>query len=214
MYSFTKREMKSTFCWTSFYKINTSSTLCFAESTLEKLNQAKLLYSPTSRILCGPILAKLNHIKLSSETEFCITMHTPLCEPAVHIGTSLSVLRSSSETNRVSDCLPSLVTTPSSRRKPKNEVTKVLIHHVGKNGEYFYGENFIYEYPTKRHIKSNQHMDILHEFSNCVRETSNHGLTPSEVDWDDPKWEPTKHGPNHTSNVYMLMEVDWGGKLN
>ena len=71
-----------------------------------------------------------------------------------------------------------------------------------------------YIYPTKRHIKSNQHMDILHEFSNCVREISNHGLSPSEVDWGDHKGEPTKHGPNYTSNVYVLMEVDWGGKLN
>ena len=57
-------------------------------------------------------------------------------------------------------------------------------------------------------------MGILHEFSNCVRETSNHGNSPSEVDWGDPKGEPTKHGPNCTSNAYVLMEVDWGGKLN
>ena len=102
-YSFTKGEMKSTFSYTSFYKVHTSSTLCFAEPTLEKLKQAKLLYCPTSRILCDPILAKLNHIKLSSETEFGITMHTPLCEPAVHTLTSHSVLRSPSETNRVCD---------------------------------------------------------------------------------------------------------------
>ena len=144
-------------------------------------------------------------------------MHTPLCEPAVHTGSSLSVLRSSSETNRVSDCQSRLVTTSSSRGildKLKIELTNVLIHHVDKNGECFYGDNSIHEYPTKRHIKSNQHMGILHEFSNCVRETSNHGLSPSEVDWGDPKGEPTKHGPNYTSNVYMLMEVDWGGKLN
>ena len=57
-------------------------------------------------------------------------------------------------------------------------------------------------------------MGIYHEFSNCVRETSNHGLSPSEVDWGDPKGEPTKHGPNYTSNVYVLLEVDWGGKIN
>ena len=143
-----KGEMKRTFSWASFYKIHTSGTLCLAQPTLENLNQAKLLYS----------------IKLSSETEFCITMHTPLCEPAVHTGTSLSVLKSPSGTDRVSDCHSSLVTTPSSRRilhKPKIEVTKLLIHHVGKNGKHFYGENSIYEYPTKRHIKSNQHMGIL-----------------------------------------------------
>ena len=180
-----KGEMKRTFSWTSFYKIHTSGTLCFAQPTLEKLNQAKLLYS----------------IKLSSEIEFFITMHTPLCEPAVHTGTSLSVLKSPSGTSRVSDCHSSLVTTPSSRRilhKSKIEVTKLLIHHVGKNGKPFYGENSIYEYCTKRHIKSNQHMGILHEFINCVRETSNHWLSPSEVDWVDPKenlksMDPTTH---------------------
>ena len=70
------------------------------------------------------------------------------------------------------------MTTPSPRIilvKLKIEVTKDTIHHVGKNGEHFYGENFIYEYPSKRHIKSNQHMGILHAFSNCVRATFNHG---------------------------------------
>ena len=92
-------------------------------------------------------------------------------------------------------------------------MTKVLIHHVGKNGEHLYGENSIYEYPSKMHIKSNQHMGILHAFSNCVRETFNHGLSPLEVDWGLPKGEPTKHGPNYTSSGCMLMEVDWGGKL-
>ena len=115
-------------------------------------------------------------------------MHTPLCEPAVHTGTSLSVLRSPSETNGFSDCHSILVTTPSSRR------ILVLIHHVGKNGEHFYGENFIYEYPSKRHTKSNQHMGILHvfnksnqhmgtlhAFSNCVREHSTMGPAPQKL---------------------------------
>ena len=73
--------------------------------------------------------------------------------------------------------------------------------------------------PIKRHIKSNQHMGILHAFSKsnqhmgilhafsyCVSATFNHGLGTSEVDWGDPKEEPTKHGP-------MLIEVDWEGKL-
>ena len=67
-------------------------------------------------------------------------------------------------------------------------------------------------------------MGILHAFSNCVRVTFNDGLSPSEVDWGDPKQEPTKHGPslmevdwggklklNYTSSGCMLMEVDWGG---
>ena len=210
-----KGEMKSTFSWTSLFKSPTSSTLCFGEPTLGKLNQVKLLCSPTSSILCEPVLAKLNHIKLSSETEFCIIMHIPLYDPVVHTGTTFSVSRSSSETDRVSDCKSSLVTTPSSRvilDKLKIEMTKDSIHHVGKNGEHFYVENYIYENPTKRHIKSNQYMGILHTFSNCVRETFNHGLSPSEVDWGDPKGEPTKMLKD-PSNGCMLMEVDWEGKL-
>ena len=105
-------------------------------------------------------------------------------------------------------------------------MTKHPLYHVGKNGEHFYGESFIYEYPSKRHIKSNQHMRILHPFSNCVKPTFNHGFSPSEVDWDDPKGEPTKYGLmlmevdwgsnlklNYRSSGCMLMEVDWGGNL-
>ena len=60
----------------------------------------------------------------------------------------------------------------------------------------------IYEYLTKRHIKSNQHMYNPHAFSNYVKTTLNHGLRLSEVDLGDPKRETTKHGPS-------LMEVDW-----
>ena len=56
-------------------------------------------------------------------------------------------------------------------------------------------------------------MGILHAFSNCVQETFNHELSPSEVDQGDPKGEPAKHGPNYPSGGCMLMEVDWGGKL-
>ena len=53
-------------------------------------------------------------------------------------------------------------------------------------------------------------MGILHAFSNCVRETFNHGLSPSEVDWGDPKGELTEM-LKYTSNGCMLMEVDCGG---
>ena len=88
-----KGETKSTFSWTSLSKI----TQCFGQPTLEKLNQVKLLCSSTSSTLCDPILAKLNHIKLSSGTEFCITIHIPLCD-LVHTGTTFPVPRSSSET--------------------------------------------------------------------------------------------------------------------
>ena len=70
------------------------------------------------------------------------------------------------------------------------------------------------EYPKSwRHIKSNQNMGTHHTFNNCVRETFNHGLSPSEIDWGDAIDRPIKHGPNYTSNGCILMEVDWGDKL-
>ena len=101
-----KVEMKSTFSWTSLFKSPTSSTLCFGEPTLGKLNQVKLLCSSTSSTLCDPTLAKVNQ-----ETEFCITIHITFGDPVVHTRTTLSVPRSSSETDRVSNCHSSLVTT-------------------------------------------------------------------------------------------------------
>ena len=64
----------------------------------------------------------------------------------------------------------------------------------------------VWRFPsTKRHIKSNQHMDNPHAFSNYVKTTLNHGFSLSEVDLADLKRETT-HGPS-------LMEVDWGGKI-
>ena len=86
--------MKSTFSWTSLFKSPTSSFLCFGEPTHGKLNQVKLLCSPTPSFLCDTTLAKVHQ-----ETEFCITMHIPLCDPVVHTGTTFSVPRSSSETD-------------------------------------------------------------------------------------------------------------------
>ena len=87
----------------------------------------------------------------------------------------------------------------------------------------------IYEYLTKRPIKSNQHMDNPNTFSNYVKTTFNNGLSLSEVDlshlkrettnMDPASWkltgdetlipithQKTKHGPG-------LMEVDWGGNI-
>ena len=98
-----------------------------------------LFKSPTSSTLCfgEPTLRKLTQVKLLFNP-ISSTKHTP------HV-------------SRVSDCHSSLVTTPSSRLildKPKIEVTKALIHHIGKNGEHFYGENFIYDFPKSlKHIK-------------------------------------------------------------
>ena len=123
-----KGEMKGSFSWTS-------STLCFGKPTLGKLNQVKLLCSISSRTLWDPTLAKSNQ-----ETELCITKHIPLCDSVGHTGIPFPTPRSSSETNRVSNSHSSLVTTPSSRMildKPKIEVTKVLTHNNGKNGEHF-----------------------------------------------------------------------------
>ena len=115
-----KGEMKSSFSWTCPFKSPTSSTLCFGEPTLGKINQ---------------------------ETDVYMTKHMP---------------KPSSGANRVSVSHSSLVT---------------------KNGEHFYGENFIHDCPKSwKHIK--------------------------EVDWGD------KLKLNYTTHGYMLMEIDWGGKLN
>ena len=50
------------------------------------------------------------------------------------------------------------------------------------------------------------HQNEPNAFTNLVRTTFSHELSPSEVDWGDPKGEPIKLGP-------MLNEVDWGDKL-
>ena len=144
-----KGEIESSFSWTCPFKCPTSSTLCFGEPTLGKLNQ---------------------------ETEFYMTKHMP---------------KSFSETNRVSDCHSSLVTTPSSRLildEPKIEVAKALIHHIGKNGELFYGENFIYDFPQSwKHIKEVDWGDKLKQtplyLDTCSRKlTGETNLTAPHVD--------------------------------
>ena len=56
-------------------------------------------------------------------------------------------------------------------------------------------------------------MGTHHTFNNCIRETFNHGLSLSEIDWGDAIDVSIKHGPNYTSNGCILMEVDWGDKL-
>ena len=177
-----KGEIESSFSWTCPFKCPTSSTLCFGEPTLGKLNQ---------------------------ETEFYMTKHMP---------------KSFSETNRVSDCHSSLVTTPSSRLildEPKIEVAKALIHHIGKNGELFYGENFIYDFPgDKLKLNFTTYEYMLMEIdwggkfnytscrcpmANCQDyKTHPTGHNTSEVDWGghDPN-------PNHVHES-LLSEVDWG----
>ena len=58
--------MASSFSWTSFFNSPTSSTLCFGDPTLAKLDQVKFL----------------------CETAFCITNSIPLCDPVVHTQTT------------------------------------------------------------------------------------------------------------------------------
>ena len=68
-----KGEMKSSFRWTNLFESPTPSTLCFGEPTLRKLNQVKVLCTPTSNTLCDQTLGKLNQ-----EIKSCITKHIPL----------------------------------------------------------------------------------------------------------------------------------------
>ena len=112
-----KGEIESSFSWTYLFKSPTSSTLCFGEPTLRKINLVALLCYPISSTLYDFTLGNLNQ-----ETEFYITKHNPL----VHTGTPFSVPIPSSGTNRVSDCHSTLVITSSSRwllDKSKIEVT-------------------------------------------------------------------------------------------
>ena len=201
-----KGEMKSSFSWTS-------STLCFGEPTLGKLTQVKLLCSISSRTLWDPTLAKSNQ-----ETDLCITKHIPLCDSAGHTAIPFPTPRSSSETNRVSNRHSSLVTTPSSRMilgKPKIEVTKVLTHNNGKNGEHFYGENWHNTTKNGENSDCNSSLvtkKLMHHAGrngehSCVSFNLNNtsgGLNISEVDWGD-------HDPSiNNMNEILLSVVDWG----
>ena len=164
-----KGEMESSFSCTCPFKSPTSSTLCFGEPTLGKLNQ---------------------------ETDFYMTKHMP---------------KPSSGANRVSVSHSSLVT---------------------KNGEHFYGENFIHDFSKSwKHIKEVEWGDKLKlnyttygymlleidwggkfNYTSCGypmanwqgHETHPTGHKTSEVDWGghDPI-------PNHV-NESLLSEVDWG----
>ena len=86
-----KAEMESSFSWTCPFKSPTSSTLCFGEPTLGKINQ---------------------------ETDVYMTKHMP---------------------------------------KPSSGASRVSVSHsslVTKNGEHFYGENFIHDFSKSwKHIK-------------------------------------------------------------
>ena len=187
-----KGEIESSFSWTYLFKSPTSSTLCFGEPTLRKLTQVKLLCNPISSTLCDFTLGKHNQ-----ETEFHITKHTPLV-------------------NRVFDCHSSLVTTPSSRLildKPKIKVTKALIHHFGKNGEHFYGENFIYDF-----LKSLKHIKVADWGDKFKLNYTTYGYMLMEIDWGG-KFNYTSCGcpmanwQGHETDPtgHNTSEDDWGG---
>ena len=183
-----KGEIESSFSWTS-------NTLSFGEPTLGKLNKVELLCSFSSRTLWDTTLAKSNQ-----ETELWIAKHIPLCDSAGHTGISFPTPRSSSETNRVSNSHSSLVTTPSSRMilgKPKIEVTKVLTHNNGKNGEHFYGENWHSTIKNGENSDSNSRL-MTKNLMNHAGRNREHSCVSFNL--------------NNTSHGFMLKEVDWGGK--
>ena len=145
-----KGEMKSCFSWTCPFKSPTSSTLCFSEPTLGKINK---------------------------ETDVYMTKHMP---------------KPSSGANRVSVSHSSLVT---------------------KNGEHFYGENFIHDFPKSwKHIKEVDWGDKL------KLNYTTHGYMLMEIDWGG-KFNytscgyPMTKGQGHEKHPtgHKTSEVDWGG---
>ena len=145
-----KGEMKSSFSWTCPFKSPTSSTLCFGEPTLGKINQ---------------------------ETDVYMTKHMP---------------KPSSGANRVSVSHSSL---------------------VPKNGEHFYGENFIHDFPKSwKHIKEVDWGDKL------KLNYTTYGHMLMEIDWGGkfnytscgyPMANWQGHGKHPTG--HKASEVDWGG---
>ena len=145
-----KGEMERSFSWTCPFKSPTSSTSCFGEPTLGKLNQ---------------------------ETDFYMPTHMP---------------KPSSGANQVSISYSSLVT---------------------KNGEHFYGENFIHDFPKSlKHIKEVDWGDKL------KLNYTPYGYMLMEIDWGGKfnytscghpmaNWQGHEtHPPGHKTS-----EVDWGG---
>ena len=145
-----KGEMESSFSWTCPFKSPTSSTSCFGEPTLGKLNQ---------------------------ETDFYMPTHMP---------------KPSSGANQLSVSHSSLVT---------------------KNGEQFYGENFIHDFPKSwKHIKEIDWGDKLKP------NYTTHGYMLMEIDWGG-KFNHTSCGhpmanwQGHETHPtgHKTSEVDWGG---
>ena len=145
-----KGEMKSSFSWTCPFKSPTSSTSCFGEPTLGKLNQ---------------------------ETDFYMPTHMP---------------KTSSGANQVSISHSSLVT---------------------KNGEHFYAENFLHDFP-----KSWQHIKEVDWGDKLKLNYTTYGYMLMEIDWGG-KFNYTSCGHPMTNwqghethpTGYKTSEVDWGG---
>ena len=145
-----KGEMESCFSWTCPFKSPISSTSCFGEPTLGKLNQ---------------------------ETDFYMPTHMP---------------KPSSGANQVSISYSSLVT---------------------KNGEHFYGENFLHGFPKSwKHIKEVDWGDKL------KLNYTPYGYMLMEIDWGG-KFNYTSCGhpmanwQGHETHPtgHKTSEVDWGG---
>ena len=120
-----KGEMESPFSWNCFLKSPRSSTLCFGEPTLAKLNHEPTL----AKLSQEPTLTKINQVKLLCETESYITKSSSIWYTQQHIGAA----------HQVSVFQSNLVTTLSSSIDlPYQSVPHTdPIQHVGKNGEHF-----------------------------------------------------------------------------
>ena len=145
-----KGEKESSFSWTCPFKSPTSSTSCFGEPTLGKLNQESDFYMPT---------------------------HMP---------------------------------------KPSSGATQVSISHssiVTKNGEHFYGENFLHDFP-----KSWQHIKEVDWGDKLKLNYTTYGYMLMEIDWGG-KFNYTSCGYSMTNwqghethpTGHKTSEVDWGG---
>ena len=99
-------EMASSFSWTSLFESPMSSTLCFGDPTLQKLDQVKLL----------------------CETDFCITKSIPLCDPVVLTGTTF-LLTSKTFLHKPKMYLQDKPSTPSSE-VPSGETEEATSIHL------------------------------------------------------------------------------------
>ena len=105
---------------------------------------------------------------------------------------------------------------PTHMPKPSSGATQVSISHsslVTKNGEHFYGENFLHDFP-----KSWQHIKEVDWGDKLKLNYTTYGYMLMEIDWGGKfnytscgypmaNWQGhEKHPPGHKTS-----EVDWGG---